>query len=179
MDGDPGAVLELLVRHVVIVALQLDVAVGDELDKLEGSRADRLELEITETVMLQDTGATLATLHNLRGLGVHIALDDFGTGYSSINYLQRHVIDKLKIDRSFVKTLGGSDGSSAIVRAIVELARAMRMKVTAEGVETAEDFERMRELGCDTIQGYLFGRPLSYDRANQMVTGLTARKLAG
>ena len=140
--------------------------------------ANRLELEVTEGVFLGDNGATLDTLKRLRALGVGIALDDFGTGYSSIGYLNTAVFHKLKIDGSFVREAGSRPENVAIIQSIVQLAKSFRMSVTAEGVETAEDFERMRELGCDTIQGYLFGKPLSYERANQMVVGLGSRRMA-
>jgi diguanylate cyclase (GGDEF)-like protein/PAS domain S-box-containing protein len=140
---------------------------------------NRLELEVTEGVFLGDSNATLDVLKRLRALGVGIALDDFGTGYSSIGYLNKAVFHKLKIDGSFVREAGTRPENVAIIQSIVQLAKSFRMNVTAEGVETAEDFERMRDLGCDTIQGYLFGRPLSYERANQMVVGLgTQRKSA-
>src|SRR6476659_503272 len=141
--------------------------------------ANRIELEVTEGVFLGDNGATLDTLKRLRALGVGIALDDFGTGYSSIGYLNKAVFHKLKIDGSFVREAGTRPENVAIIQSIVQLAKSFRMTVTAEGVETAEDFERMRELGCDIIQGYLFGKPLAYERANQMVLGLSARKMAG
>jgi diguanylate cyclase (GGDEF)-like protein/PAS domain S-box-containing protein len=133
---------------------------------------NRLELEVTEGVFLGDSNQTVDVLKRLRALGVGIALDDFGTGYSSIGYLNKAVFHKLKIDGSFVREAGTRPENVAIIQSIVQLAKSFRMNVTAEGVETAEDFERMRELGCDTIQGYLFGRPLSYERANQMVIGL-------
>jgi diguanylate cyclase (GGDEF)-like protein len=141
--------------------------------------ANRIELEVTEGVFLGDNGSTLDVLKRLRTLGVGIALDDFGTGYSSIGYLNKAVFHKLKIDGSFVREAGTRPENVAIIQSIVHLAKSFRMSVTAEGVETAEDFERMRDLGCDTIQGYLFGRPLSYERANQMVVGLAARRMAG
>jgi diguanylate cyclase (GGDEF)-like protein/PAS domain S-box-containing protein len=143
--------------------------------KLPGNR---LELEVTEGVFLGDSGATVAVLNRLRALGVGIALDDFGTGYSSIGYLNKAIFHKLKIDGSFVRDCGSRPENVAIVKSIVQLAKSFRMSVTAEGVETAEDFERMRDLGCDTIQGYLFGKPLSYERANQMVLGLGAKRMA-
>ena len=139
----------------------------------------RIELEVTEGVFLGDNGATLDVLKRLRALGVGIALDDFGTGYSSIGYLNKAVFHKLKIDGSFVREAGSRPENVAIIQSIVQLAKSFRMSVTAEGVETAEDFQRMRDLGCDTIQGYLFGKPLSYERANQMVLGLGAKRLAG
>jgi diguanylate cyclase (GGDEF)-like protein len=141
--------------------------------------ANRLELEVTEGVFLGDNGTTLDVLKRLRSLGVGIALDDFGTGYSSIGYLNKAVFHKLKIDGSFVREAGSRPENVAIIQSIVQLAKSFRMSITAEGVETAEDFERMRDLGCDTIQGYLFGRPLSYERANQMVMGLGAKRMAG
>src|SRR5437764_7639347 len=144
--------------------------------KLPGNR---LELEVTEGVFLGDSGATLDVLKRLRTLGVGIALDDFGTGYSSIGYLNKAVFHKLKIDGSFVREAGSRPENVAIIQSIVQLAKSFRMNVCAEGVETAEDFERMRDLGCDTIQGYLFGRPLSYERASQMVRGLGAKRMAG
>jgi diguanylate cyclase (GGDEF)-like protein/PAS domain S-box-containing protein len=141
--------------------------------------ANRIELEVTEGVFLGDNGATLDVLKRLRALGVGIALDDFGTGYSSIGYLNKAVFHKLKIDGSFVREAGSRPENVAIIQSIVQLAKSFRMSITAEGVETAEDFERMRDLGCDTIQGYLFGRPLSYERANQMVMGMGAKRMAG
>jgi diguanylate cyclase (GGDEF)-like protein len=144
--------------------------------KLAGNR---IELEVTEGVFLDQSNRSLDILGRLRTLGVGIALDDFGTGYSSIGYLNKAVFHKLKIDGSFVRDAGTKPGNIAIIKSIVSLAKDFRMSVTAEGVETAEDFERMRELGCDTIQGYLFGKPLSYERANQLVTGLGARRMAG
>src|SRR3954447_606712 len=140
---------------------------------------NRIELEVTEGVFLGDNGSTLDVLKRLRTLGVGIALDDFGTGYSSIGYLNKAIFHKLKIDGSFVREAGSRPENVAIIQSIVQLAKSFRMSVTAEGVETAEDFERMRDLGCDIIQGYLFGRPLVYDRANQMVIGLGAKRLAG
>ena len=122
--------------------------------------ANRIELEVTEGVFLGDSQAALAVLGRLRSLGVGIALDDFGTGYSSIGYLNKAVFHKLKIDGSFVREAGTRPENVAIIQSIVQLAKSFRMSVTAEGVETAADFERMRDFGCDTIQGYLFGRPL-------------------
>jgi diguanylate cyclase (GGDEF)-like protein len=144
--------------------------------KLPGNR---IELEVTEGVFLGDSNATLDVLKRLRALGVGIALDDFGTGYSSIGYLNKAVFHKLKIDGSFVREAGTRPENVAIIQSIVQLAKSFRMNVTAEGVETAEDFERMRDLGVDTIQGYLFGRPLAYERANQMVVGLGTQRKAG
>ena len=136
---------------------------------------NRLELEVTEGVFLGNNAATLDIMQRLRALGVGIALDDFGTGYSSIGYLNKAVFHKLKIDGSFVREAGTREENVAIIKSIVELAKSFRLSVTAEGVETAEDFERMRDLGVDTIQGYLFGRPLAYERADKMVSGMSRK----
>jgi diguanylate cyclase (GGDEF)-like protein/PAS domain S-box-containing protein len=121
-----------------------------------GLAANRLELEITEAVLIRDDEAALAILHQLRGIGVRIALDDFGTGYSSLSYLQRFPFDKIKIDRCFVNDIAEPDGSSSIVQAIVNIAAARHMTTTAEGVETQQQQELLRALGCVEMQGYLF-----------------------
>ena len=160
-------------KQIVLPALPNIVSQALARYKVPGNR---IELEVTEGVFLGDSNQTLDVLKRLRSLGVGIALDDFGTGYSSIGYLNKAVFHKLKIDGSFVREAGTRPENVAIIQSIVQLARSFRMTVTAEGVETAEDFERMRDLGCDTIQGYLFGRPLSYERANQMVLGLSAQE---
>jgi len=168
--------LNISPKQIVLPALPNIVSEALSRYKLAGNR---IELEVTEGVFLGDNGSTLDVLKRLRALGVGIALDDFGTGYSSIGYLNKAVFHKLKIDGSFVREAGTRPENVAIIQSIVQLAKSFRMSVTAEGVETAEDFERMRELGCDTIQGYLFGKPLAYDRANQMVVGLGAKRMAG
>ena len=124
-----------------------------------GLRAQRLELEITESVLLCDNEATLTTLLQLKKLGVRIAMDDFGTGYSSLNYLRQFPFDKVKIDRSFIKDVAEKDGSWSIVQAVVSIAKSRNIVTTAEGVETAEQLELLRVLGCTEMQGYLFSRP--------------------
>jgi diguanylate cyclase (GGDEF)-like protein len=124
-----------------------------------GLAANRLELEITEAVLIRDDEAALAVLHQLRDIGVRIALDDFGTGYSSLSYLQRFPFDKIKIDRCFVDNLVEPDGSSCIVQAIVNIAAARHITTTAEGVETQPQRELLRALGCSEMQGYLFSAP--------------------
>jgi diguanylate cyclase (GGDEF)-like protein/PAS domain S-box-containing protein len=167
--------LNISPKQIVLPALPNIVSEALARYKLPGNR---IELEVTEGVFLGDNGPTLDVLKRLRSLGVGIALDDFGTGYSSIGYLNKAIFHKLKIDGSFVREAGSRPENVAIIQSIVQLAKSFRMSITAEGVETAEDFERMRDLGCDTIQGYLFGKPLAYERANQMVLGLGARKLA-
>jgi predicted signal transduction protein with EAL and GGDEF domain len=124
-----------------------------------GLAANRLELEITEAVLIRDDDAALAILHQLRDIGVRIALDDFGTGYSSLSYLQRFPFDKIKIDRCFVTDIEQPEGSSSIVQAVVNIAAARHMTTTAEGVETRQQQQLLRALGCSEMQGYLFSRP--------------------
>jgi diguanylate cyclase (GGDEF)-like protein len=125
-----------------------------------GLAPELLELEITETVAMQDAERTITTLRSLKRMGVRIAIDDFGTGYSSLSYLRRFPIDVLKIDRSFVKELPGDGDSLSIVRTIVALARALRISVVAEGVETLEQLRLFAEEGIERVQGYYFSRPI-------------------
>ncbi len=124
-----------------------------------GLPANRLELEITEAVLIRDDEATLNLLQHLRSIGVRIALDDFGTGYSSLSYLRRFPFDKIKIDRSFVDGITEADGASAIVQAVINIASAQNMTTTAEGIETEPQREMLRDLGCTEMQGFLFSRP--------------------
>jgi EAL domain-containing protein (putative c-di-GMP-specific phosphodiesterase class I) len=131
--------------------------------------AHRLELEITEAVLIHDDSAALEVLHRLRSLGVRIALDDFGTGYSSLSYLQRFPFDKIKIDRSFVRGIAESDYSRDIVRAIVNIAKTRQITTTAEGVETERQRETLRALGCTEMQGYLFSRPVPAEKLASIV----------
>jgi diguanylate cyclase (GGDEF)-like protein/PAS domain S-box-containing protein len=119
---------------------------------------NRLQLEITETVLMQNTFATLETLHALRKLGVQIAMDDFGTGYSSLSYLRSFPFDKIKIDRSFVQDLANGAEPLAIVHAVAGLAKCLNMISTAEGVETQQQLEALQNVGCTEMQGYLFSR---------------------
>ncbi|CAN1520706.1 COG5001 Predicted signal transduction protein containing a membrane domain, an EAL and a GGDEF domain [Caulobacteraceae bacterium] len=121
----------------------------------------RFELEITETVLIGDDPETHETLKRLRDLGFSLALDDFGTGYSSLSYLKRFPISKIKIDRSFIANLGIDDEADAVVGAIIRLARALKLNVIAEGVETSEQRDRLAAAGCSEIQGYLFSKPVS------------------
>lgn len=120
----------------------------------------RLEIEITEALLLQNNEATLAALRQLQELGVRIAMDDFGTGYSSLSYLRSFPFDKIKIDRTFIKDIAGKNDSSAIVQAVTELAHRLNMTTTAEGIETQDQLDKIQALGCTEMQGYLFSRPL-------------------
>jgi diguanylate cyclase (GGDEF)-like protein len=132
------------------------------LNALAASRlsAQRLELEITEAVLMHNTESTLKTLHQLRSLGIRISMDDFGTGYSSLSYLRSFPFDKIKIDRCFINGLGDSSESDAIVHAVAGLAMSLSMTTTAEGVETREQLDRVRELGCTDVQGFFYSPPV-------------------
>jgi diguanylate cyclase (GGDEF)-like protein/PAS domain S-box-containing protein len=134
-----------------------------------GLAASRLELEITEAVLIRDDDAALAVLHQLRAIGVRIALDDFGTGYSSLSYLQRFPFDKIKIDRCFVTDIAEPEGSASIVEAVVNIAAARNMTTTAEGVETEAQRQLLRALGCSEMQGYLFSAPKQAADVKQML----------
>ena len=139
-----------------------EVLVQQILGALErsGLRPDRLELEVTETVLLEDTQDTLSALHQIRRHGVRVALDDFGTGYSSLSYLRKFPFDKVKIDQSFVRDMGGREDCAAIVRAVTSLGASLGMITLAEGVETPEQLALLAEQGCHLYQGYLFSRPV-------------------
>ena len=125
-----------------------------------GLAPERLELEITEGVLIEDTERTLATLNILKSAGISVSLDDFGTGYSSLSYLQRFPFDKIKIDRSFIWQMGSNDDSMAIVRSVIALGRSLRITVIAEGVETPEQLALLQSERCDQVQGFLLGRPV-------------------
>jgi diguanylate cyclase (GGDEF)-like protein len=134
-----------------------------------GLAAGRLELEITEAVLMRDDEAALATLHQLRALGVRIALDDFGTGYSSLSYLQRFPFDKIKIDRAFIRSIAEEGASSAIVQSVVNIAAASNMTTTAEGVEQEWQRDMLRQLGCTEMQGFLFSPAVAAGEIRRML----------
>jgi EAL domain-containing protein (putative c-di-GMP-specific phosphodiesterase class I) len=123
-------------------------------------RPDRLELEITESVLLRDDPATLQTLHRLRALGVRIALDDFGTAFASLSYLRSFPFDTIKIDRSFVREVPQRADCAAIIEAMAGLAKKLQMLTVAEGIETQQQATAAEIAGCDQLQGFLFSRPL-------------------
>jgi diguanylate cyclase (GGDEF)-like protein len=137
--------------------------------EVSGLAARRLELEITESVLLQESDITLATLHRLRALGVRISMDDFGTGYSSLSYLRSFPFDKIKIDRSFVSEVATRDDSMAIVRAVTGLGKSLGISTTAEGVETSEQLALLRLEGCTEVQGYLFSPPRPAEDVEKML----------
>jgi EAL domain-containing protein (putative c-di-GMP-specific phosphodiesterase class I) len=126
---------------------------------MTGLPARRLELEITETVLMQNDEAVLAMLHQLRGLGIRIAMDDFGTGYSSLNYLRSFPFDRIKIDRCFTTDVDRDRGDGAIIQAIVTLGASLGVETIAEGIETVDQLELVRRAGCTEVQGYLISRP--------------------
>jgi diguanylate cyclase (GGDEF)-like protein len=134
-----------------------------------GLAPGRLELEITEGVLIEDFDRGLAMLRRLKGLGVRISMDDFGSGYSSLSYLQAFPFDKIKIDRAFVMNLGRSPQSAAIVRAVIGLGHGLEMSIVAEGVETQEQLSFLAEEGCDAVQGYFIGKPLPIDQYDALV----------
>jgi diguanylate cyclase (GGDEF)-like protein/PAS domain S-box-containing protein len=134
-----------------------------------GLEPHRLELEITESALLEDDTATIAILHQLRALGIRVSMDDFGVGYSSLSYLRKFPFDKIKIDRSFVGTLNESSESKAIVRTIASLGENLGMETTAEGIETKEQLDLVRQAGCTEAQGYFFSRPCRADDAMRII----------
>jgi diguanylate cyclase len=158
-------------RHESVLDTILSALDGTGLD------ASVLELELTESTLMLDPEMSAAALKELRSLGVSIAIDDFGTGYSSLSYLRRLPIDKLKIDRSFVRDLASSDTDESIIRAIVSLAHSVGLQVVAEGVETAEQLERVRSLDCDQWQGYYCCPPQPIERLREILEerGATSR----
>ena len=135
-----------------------------------GLPAARLELETTESVLLQETENTLAALHALRGFGVKISMDDFGTGYSSLSCLRSFPFDKIKIDRSFVNELIIREDSAAIVRAVTGLGKSLGIVTTAEGVETSEQLAVLRKEGCNEVQGYFFDPPRPASEVEKMLS---------
>jgi diguanylate cyclase (GGDEF)-like protein len=142
-------------RHLYLASLVEDSLRQNSIDP------QRLEIELTESLLMEDNENTRSMLDGFRRLGVRLAIDDFGTGHSSLSYIKRFSIDTLKIDRSFVQSLPENDEDAAICSAVIALGRSMRMSVVAEGVETAEQAQLLRELGCDEIQGYWLGRPMA------------------
>ncbi len=151
--------------------LELDVEFA--LDK-SGLSGERLELEITESVLLDDDDKVLRAIDCVQDLGVSVAIDDFGTGFSSLSYLHKYPLDKIKIDRSFVAKLPKSNHSLSIVRTVVSLARSIGMATTAEGIETREQHAVLREEGCEQLQGYLFSKPVPAEKAAELIRSLNS-----
>ena len=143
-----------------------------------GLEPQALILEITESILVQDSSETMATLRDLKALGVRLAIDDFGTGYSSLSYLRQFPIDILKIDRSFVASLDGGTDSTALVRSIIELGNTLRLETVAEGIEVIEQRDQLLSLGTTRGQGYLFARPMAADALLDMLSGQRTSKTA-
>lgn len=142
-------------RHRGLVASIRAILAETELD------ADSLEIELTESILIDGKKQSMKALNDLKAMGVHLAIDDFGTGYSSFTYLKSYPVDTLKIDQSFVRNLGSDSGDSAIAQSIIAMARSLKLRTIAEGVETAEQFEILRQQGCDVMQGYFFSAALA------------------
>lgn len=164
--------------HVTVNLSPLQFRQGDlaamigEITTGAGLAAERLEIEITESALFEDPDRALGTLHDLKAQGVRLALDDFGTGYSSLAHLRRFPFDRLKIDRSFVLEATQSEEARAIVRVILDLARSLKLAVTAEGVETEEQLRLLRAEGCGQLQGFFLGRPVPARRVPGLLAGL-------
>jgi len=129
-----------------------------------------LELEITESTVMRNLDEALATLQELKGMGVRIAMDDFGTGYSSLNYLRRIPLDSLKIDREFIENIARSRRDAAVVKVMIDLAHSLDLKVIAEGVETEPQAAFLLDQGCDEVQGFLFGRPMPAEEMTRVLS---------
>jgi EAL domain-containing protein (putative c-di-GMP-specific phosphodiesterase class I) len=182
-----GLVLPRVAVNLSILQFRHADLVGQVEDALKASGlpAHQLELEITESVLMRDTDKVLHTADSLKQLGVSLAIDDFGTGYSSLAYLQRLSINKLKIDKSFVRDALASQGTTAIVHAIVDMARALELEVVAEGIESVAERDFLDGVQCSMGQGYLFARPMpaaqfeAFLRARAVLAAGRARTSSG
>jgi diguanylate cyclase (GGDEF)-like protein len=166
-----------LYAHVNVSVNQLQCVLDDTRRALETTGADPslLVLEITESVMVHDTDDVVACLKELKALGVRVSLDDFGTGYSSLSYLRQLPIDLLKIDKAFVKGIAGDAEESSLGRAVVHIANTLGLETAAEGIETGEELEALRSLGCRFGQGFLFSRPVPLAELEELVTADASR----
>ncbi|RLA46852.1 MAG: GGDEF domain-containing protein, partial [Gammaproteobacteria bacterium] len=165
--------LNLPKMSVNVSALQFNPAFIERVNEVlkeTGLRPSRLELELTEGIMMDDTDATLSALDDLKELGVNLSIDDFGTGYSSLSYLSRFPLDELKIDRSFVIDYDKSENDASLIIAIIAMARSMKLKLVAEGVETHEQYHFLRQHGANVIQGYLFSKPVPLEELKPLLT---------
>jgi len=163
-----GLKVAVNVSAVQFTSASLVTAVREALRRT-GLPGRRLELEITESVLVANPGATTAILHSLKALGVRVSMDDFGTGYSSLSYLRSFPFDKIKIDQSFVRDLCVKDGTDFIVRAVIGLGSSLGMTTTAEGVETEAQLAHLRAEGCDEVQGYLISRPVPVSQVAEVI----------
>jgi len=143
-----------------------------ELLKNSGIPAEKLEIEITESIMIESADKALQCIDEIKGMGVKMAIDDFGTGYSSLSYLNRFPANLLKIDKSFIDKMNTSDSSRQYVAAIISMGHVMGFDVISEGVEEEEQLETLKKIGCDFIQGFIWGRPLPKEDAEKLVEGM-------
>jgi EAL domain-containing protein (putative c-di-GMP-specific phosphodiesterase class I) len=167
-SGWPDLVVSVNISAVQFRRGDLEQIVSSALREA-GLESKYLELELTESILIQDVDKTLDVLRSLGQLGVHLSIDDFGTGYSSLAYLRRLPVDKLKIDRSFVRELTSRQDDAAIALSIITLAHSLRKRVVAEGVETVEQLRFLQQHGCNEMQGYLFSRPLPVEAFNEFL----------
>jgi EAL domain-containing protein (putative c-di-GMP-specific phosphodiesterase class I) len=135
-----------------------------------------LELELTESILIRDTENALAAVRRLKALGVKLSIDDFGTGYSSLSYLKRFEVDKLKIDQSFIRDLSSDPGDTAIVRAIIQMARSLDLRTIAEGVEDAQVLEHLQDFDCDEAQGYHFAPAMPAEEFAEYLSGVSVNQ---
>jgi EAL domain-containing protein (putative c-di-GMP-specific phosphodiesterase class I) len=139
-----------------------------------GIRPEDIELEITESVVMKDSDEIVLLLQQLADMGVHLALDDFGTGYSSLAYIKMMPLDTIKIDRSLITDIATGTDDAEIVRAVIDMGHSMSRRIVAEGVETEQQLARLRRLGCDEIQGYLFSRPVPGPELLKLLAGIAS-----
>ncbi len=175
---------ELLRRTGSRLTLSLNVSVRhmmksnftDEIRQLikdSGIPADQLEIEITESIMIDSVDKALYCIDELKAMGVHIAIDDFGTGYSSLSYLNRFPADLLMIDKSFIDAMNTRDSSRQYVAAIISMGHIMGFDVISEGVEKPEQLETLKEIGCDYVQGFIWGNPLSTEEVERLIADIS------
>ena len=142
-----------------------------ELPKFQAATQALLEIELTESVLMKHAESSAATLRELRKMGIQAAVDDFGTGYSSLSYLRQLPIDSLKIDQSFIREMNAEGGDTTIVTAVIEMARSLKLRVIAEGVETLEQLQFLQARDCDEAQGYYIGRPIAAEQFAELLQG--------
>jgi EAL domain-containing protein (putative c-di-GMP-specific phosphodiesterase class I) len=166
-----------LTQHLIVsvnvsaTQFQQDNFVDQVLDVVDqtGARPDRLKLELTESMLIENTEATIAKMNALKEKGISFSLDDFGTGYSSLSYLKQLPLDQIKIDQSFIRDILTDPNDAAIVRTIIALGRTLGLNVVAEGVETGRQLDLLSAYGCYNFQGYLFGKPVAVDEFMQQL----------
>ncbi|MBK7645579.1 MAG: EAL domain-containing protein [Planctomycetes bacterium] len=167
-EGLPRVRVAVNISGVHFRAGNLEDLVRDTLQRT-GLDADALELELTESVLLQKTDTAVARLRSLKAMGVHLSIDDFGTGYSSLSYLKRFPVDTLKIDQSFIREVTTDPEDAAITTSIILMGKSLKLKIVAEGVETESQLQFLRVLECDEVQGFLFGRPMPQEEARALL----------